>query len=200
MGSLEECISRNINRDEENYGTCRSGPYKLDELADDGAILTCGVYIDLNWIAAHMSQTPEESTDTSIGHRIAATKQNTGEGRSPGALAVEIDGWLCPLELHGDRDINDARHFTSQTGKRASDMGILPMTLTHYIKLVDWAGRMIRTGKRGRIPKGLPPILERLGFDMDKFVVRVRGMGELLGKKLAGPTTATEGAGSAPGH
>ena len=200
MGAFQECISRKINRDDENYGTCWSGPFKLDELADDAAILTCGVYIDLNWIAAQMAETPEESTDTSIGHRIAMLRQDGEAEDSAGELVVEIDGWLCPLELHEDRDVNDERHFTSQTGKRASDMGILPMTLMHYIKLLDWLGRLMRTGKRGRIPKGLPPILERLGFDTDGFVASVRGMAELLGKKLGGSTTAAEPSVSASGQ
>ncbi|MEZ6098548.1 MAG: hypothetical protein R3E01_06215 [Pirellulaceae bacterium] len=89
----------------------------------------------------------------SIGHRIAMLRQDGEAEDSAGELVVEIDGWLCPLELHEDRDVNDERHFTSQTGKRASDMGILPMTLMHYIKLLDWLSRLMRTGKRGRIPR-----------------------------------------------
>ncbi|MEZ6103495.1 MAG: hypothetical protein R3E01_31505 [Pirellulaceae bacterium] len=76
-------MSRKINRDDDNYGTYWSGAFKMDELPDDGAILMCGVYIDLNWIAAQMAQTPEESTDTSIGHLTshcgAKAEQRGGE-------------------------------------------------------------------------------------------------------------------------
>ncbi|MES9902226.1 MAG: transposase, partial [Sedimenticola sp.] len=40
---------------------------------------------------------------------------------------------------------------------------------------VDWAGRAIREGKRGAIPSGIPPILQRMGLEPDAFVNHLRG-------------------------
>ena len=36
------------------------------------------------------------------------------------------------------------------------------MTLDQYLQLLDWTGRQLRTDKRGSIPTGLDPMLERL--------------------------------------
>ena len=47
---------------------------------------------------------------------------------------------------------------------RASDQGVLPISLTKYLLLVDWTGRQLRPGKRGKIPDELPSILTRLGL------------------------------------
>jgi REP element-mobilizing transposase RayT len=41
----------------------------------------------------------------------------------------------------------------------------IPFGLTDYLKLVDWAGREIRHGKKGFISQHQPPILNRLGMD-----------------------------------
>ena len=38
-------------------------------------------------------------------------------------------------------------------------------TLSDYLKLLDWPGRQLRTGKRGSIPEHLAPILTRIGLD-----------------------------------
>ncbi len=40
----------------------------------------------------------------------------------------------------------------------------IPFKFKDYLELVDWAGRAIKTNKRGYIPSGMPPILTRLGM------------------------------------
>jgi hypothetical protein len=46
--------------------------------------------------------------------------------------------------------------------RRASDRGLLPMTVEAYLSLLDWSGRLLREGKPGAIPSELQPILDRL--------------------------------------
>lgn len=46
----------------------------------------------------------------------------------------------------------------------------LPLTLVHYLALVDWTGRQIRTNKRGYIDLNVSPILSRLGVDQSEWV------------------------------
>ena len=42
--------------------------------------------------------------------------------------------------------------------------------LADYLELVDATGRIIRNDKRGAIPSGLPPILERLNISLDSWL------------------------------
>ena len=39
-------------------------------------------------------------------------------------------------------------------------------SLTDYLELVDYTGRIIRPDKRGAIPINLPPILKRIDIDL----------------------------------
>jgi len=41
----------------------------------------------------------------------------------------------------------------------------IPFTLSDYLELVDWSGRIIREDKKGHIPEHLPDILQRLDID-----------------------------------
>ena len=47
--------------------------------------------------------------------------------------------------------------------------GTIPFTRNEYLKLVDWAGRMQRSDKRGFIASDQPPILERLGLQGTRY-------------------------------
>ena len=48
----------------------------------------------------------------------------------------------------------------------------LPFSLTAYIELVDWTGRIIRENKRGYIEKNLPPILQRLNIPPKQWITQ----------------------------
>ncbi|MET0067569.1 MAG: hypothetical protein ABW076_14575 [Candidatus Thiodiazotropha sp.] len=42
-----------------------------------------------------------------------------------------------------------------------------------YLKLVDWTGRSIRDDKKGAIPQSLMPIMQRLGVDLETWLVSI---------------------------
>lgn len=109
--------------------------YRFDSqaLLDDAALLQCVAYNDLNPIRAKMAKTPEASEYTSIKRR----------------LEVEIHK-LMPFWVSGQADLLD-------------HIDVIPFSFQDYLELVDWYGRAIIKGKRGSIPTGYPPILERLG-------------------------------------
>ena len=46
----------------------------------------------------------------------------------------------------------------------------IPCELRHYLELVDWSARAVVEGKRGSIPKNLPPILQRLKIDPAAYI------------------------------
>ncbi len=72
---------------------------------------------------------------------------------------------------------------------RASDQGFLPISLEHYVMLLDWTGRELRADKRGAIPEHLAPIMERLALNRSNWVEIVRGFGRLF-KQAAGRSTS----------
>ncbi len=72
------------------------------------------------------------------------------------------------------------------SGFRASDKGLLPMSLDDYLRLLDWTGRQVREDKRGAIPADLAPILERLGIVPEEFVETVTTFSRRF-PRLAGP-------------
>jgi len=59
------------------------------------------------------------------------------------------------------------------------------MSLDDYLRLLDWAGRQTRSGKRGPIPEDLAPILERLEIHPDEFLETVENFPRLF-PRLAG--------------
>jgi hypothetical protein len=61
---------------------------------------------------------------------------------------------------------------------RSSEHGFpLPLTRREYLELVDWSGRAVQPGKRGRVPDSSPPILERIGLKDDHWAREMRHYG-----------------------
>ena len=136
------------------------------------------MYVDLNPIRAGEVRTPEEASYSSASFRIRA-RADTQEGTGP---ERPVDRWLAPLTVLPDQ-LGDV---PCTSGFRASDKGLLSMSLDDYLRLLDWTGRQVREDKRGSIPADLTPILERLGIVPEEFMDTVE---EFSGRfpRLAGP-------------
>src|SRR5208283_4320707 len=99
------------------------------------------------------------------------------------------DGWLSPIELDERAEplttarpaLQVAAAATKRVGsrrpRRASDRGLLPMTLQSYLELLDWTGRQLRAGTRGVIPQGLESILDRLQVSAESWLETVAQFG-----------------------
>ncbi len=192
MGALCENTSRRCNREDGCTGSFWEGRFKCRALLDEAAITICGVYVDLNQVRAREAATPEASHFTSAYDRIQARLQR--ERGRPAGWAVEgiaedggpgPDDWLCQLPLEECPGADPALWTSSATGLRASDKGLLPMSLEQYLELLDWTGRQVRTDKPGAIPRQLAPILERLGINGQHYVEAVtycdRWFGHVMG-------------------
>ena len=193
MRCLCESIARQANAEDEVTGRFFEGRFKSVRLNDEASVLACMAYVDLNPVRAKMAETPEASEFTSVYQRIlaaaeaqaghtapagsagsATTQSDHASGRVESAAAdsPSPDRWLSPVEL--------AREHSHESGDlchRASNQGCVPISLSEYVELLDWTGRQIVNGNRGRIPLTLAPILERLGLDRSAWVETVRRFG-----------------------
>jgi hypothetical protein len=165
MSALSEYIARRANLEDDCTGRFFQGRFACREITSEGALLVCGMYVDLNQIRAGEARTPEESTHCSVALRLAADV----ESRSEDPNHVAPDQWLAPLTLQSDQ--LDEVPCTSSC--RASDKGLLPISLAEYASLLDWTGREVSGDKQGIIPPGLAPILERLNLEASEVPATV---------------------------
>ena len=174
MKCLKEPLSRLVNRQEKVQGAFFEGRFKSLAILDDGALLAVGAYIDLNPVAAGIAEAPETSKYTSIRQRVehveaqgqTAQLEAAGHGSVPSAgsraaqrPALEDSLWLCPIE--------DRRRLDS------SREGMLEgFSLGSYLLLVDYTGRLFRTGK-ATISAELAGIFDRLGSSAESWRARL---------------------------
>jgi hypothetical protein len=178
MAAFSEYIARRSNREDKCSGRFWEGRFACREITHEGALLVCGMYVDLNPIRAGESRTPEEARHTSAWFRIQA--RGRGGGKS-GSADPAADGWLAPLTLAADH-LGDV---PSASDRRASDRGLLSMSLDEYLELLDWCGRQLARGKWGTIPSQLAPILERLGVVAEELPRALNGFPRCF-RRLAG--------------
>jgi hypothetical protein len=191
MKALCEHISRRANIEENLSGTFFEERFCCRRLESDGAILVCGIYIDLNQIRAGEVLTPEDSIHTSAYDRIQARQERNeeadgeatvGQGlQLAAAQIVPADGWLCELTLDERAEAYRGAD-PSTTGLRASDKGLLPIRLDKYLALLDWTGRQIVAGAKGVIPSHFAPILERLGINRGMWLELITKFDKLFGR------------------
>ena len=189
MKCLAEPIARLGNKEEKVTGHFWEGRFKAQPLLDETAIAACMVYVDLNPIRAGIAKTPEASDFTSVRDRVA-DRQLAGDLSSADAQDVRIEhgrnaGWLAPVPLDPPR--KKVREKTNS--RRASNKGCLMMSLDQYLQLMDWTGRQLRTDKRGSIPTGLDPILERLQCSSESWVDLVKNFRKRFRVEIGLPTT-----------
>jgi len=148
MRTLNEGIARDANFEDGCTGRFWEGRFKSQALLDEKALAACMAYVDLNPIRAKMAETPETSDFTSAKRRIEAIReepdQNTPAQPKP----------LFPFVGYPHEDMPSGLAFRLQD----------------YLELLDWTGRQLRTGKRGMIEDTVPPILDRLNINPDKWL------------------------------
>jgi REP element-mobilizing transposase RayT len=160
MKCLNEHLARRANLEDHCTGKFWEGRFKSQALLDEAGLLTAMVYVDLNPIRADIAATPEESEYTSIYQRIRELRE-ANEQQADGAARVP----LRPFQSLG------AEHS-------------MPYRFDHYLQLVDWTGRAVRSDKRGAIDDRLPPIMQRLGIDGDAWRLAMRPRGNVFGRAM----------------
>ncbi|MEW8037535.1 MAG: alpha-amylase family glycosyl hydrolase [Candidatus Thiodiazotropha sp.] len=157
MRCMNENLAQHANAEDQCKGRFWEGRFKSQALLDEGALLICMSYVDLNPIRAGLAKTPEQSDFTSIQERIKAYAERQNSRKAKQSRRQQ------PAKLHPlktARDTKPTKH--------------IDFKLDDYLRLVDWTGRAIREDKRGAIPNDLAPILERVGLNSDAWLKSVK--------------------------
>ncbi len=173
MQLLNQAIARQANIEERCTGRFWEGRYKSHPLLTEEALLTAMAYVDLNPIRAKMADTPETSDHTSIKKRIQSNFElDRALTTNPDISAYYIQRF--PIKILSEFEGN-----VSSSIQR----GVL-FSFTDYLTLVDTTGRIHRQDKRGFIPAHLPSILDRLGIDIDEWLVNTQKFESVFYKKF----------------
>ena len=147
MRCLVEPIARRANREDGCTGRFWEGRYKCQALCDARAILAAMAYVDLNPIRAGMTDRLETSAYTSAAARIVQATTDPALATSP---LKPIAGSLRPA---------------------------FDITTADYLHILDWTGRQLAHGKRGRIAPDAPAILATIDRDGKRWTKRVDAFG-----------------------
>jgi hypothetical protein len=129
------------------------GRFKSQSLLDEGALLNCMSYVDLNLVRASIAEPTEDSEYTSIQERIKAYRQKQKPDK-----AEKLSPKLFPFKSVKSNELSNFIDFNEKD----------------YFRLVDWIGRAIRDDKKGSIPEDLLPILERLKLNPDTWLTSIK--------------------------
>ena len=147
MRCLVEPVARRANREDGCKGRFWEGRYKCQALCDERALLAAMAYVDLNPIRAGMADTLEGSTHTSIAERISAATIEP----------IRLSQPIRPI-------IGNLRPS-------------LALTTADYLHILDWTGRQLASGKRGRIKRNAPAILDVIDHGATRWAARVGAFG-----------------------
>ena len=213
MRILCQQIAMRANREDNEVGRFFQSRFRAVRLLDEQAILACAAYVDLNPIRAAVAETLESSDHTSVQRRIqaiqetvdhetvavssddvkAATTTNAVSSRKKRSSAAsrphvaKPDRFLAPLPLN--ENSSEVGPVLNPNRLRCSDKGFLPLSLADYFDLLDWTGRQLVRGKKGRIPKSIAPILRRLKLDRHGWCELVGKFGKRFFHVAGDPTT-----------
>jgi hypothetical protein len=199
MGTLCEHLARRFNRESRQRGTFWEHRFGCRRLEDEGAILLCGIYVDLNPIRAGEASTPEAARYTSAYRRIQGRARSESGPSAENSAGSAPDDWLCPLTIRED-DPDQLGAVPSRLPCRASDKGLLAICLEKYLELLDWTGRQVDSPHQGAIPASLEPILTRLGIRAEHWLESVRGFDRQFGHVVGSVARLREAAQRAGRH
>ena len=147
MRCLAEPIARRANREDACKGRFWEGRFKAQRLCDERALIAAMAYVDLNPIRAGIAQSLNASAHTSASARI--------------------------MQVRADREAL-RRRLGPILGVQRPSLGI---GTADYLQMIDWTGRQLAPGKRGRMAGEVPTCLKEIDPDPFRWTTRVRAIG-----------------------
>ncbi|MFT4902298.1 MAG: hypothetical protein ACI81V_001585, partial [Lentimonas sp.] len=181
MRCLNEPLARRANREDACSGRFWEGRFKCQRLLDEGAMLACMAYVDLNPVRARMAEGLEDSLFTSVYDRVVSQRavtrlQELGEVQAP--------------TYRQQQEIQREKQRTSQSGwlldLAGAESPFPAVSADYYLRLVEWTGQSLRDDKPGYIPVELEPVLDRFGLDAKNWCKNVKVYGSLF-HRVVGP-------------
>jgi REP element-mobilizing transposase RayT len=174
MGKLDEHIARLANAEDGCNGRFWQGRFKANALLDEGALLTCMAYVDLNPVRAGAAEGLEDSSWASIRQRLQEAAAALGqEGTKPSGEA----GTGAKDEPEPSQGPELAPMNDEERGGREP----LPLTLSQYIDLLRWTCGAARQEERGSGTAAPSGLVTRCGLEPDGWLAGVEGFGGLGG-------------------
>jgi len=147
MRCLAEPIARRANREDGCKGRFWEGRYKCQALCDERSVLAAMAYVDLNPVRAGVVNRVDASGHTCVAQRIESAR-------------------------------SEAAMLTRSLGPIAGDLRpSFALSVADYLQLLDWTGRALTAGKRGRVARDAPSILSVIDRDADRWATRVAAFG-----------------------
>lgn len=176
MRNMNETIARMANQEENCKGRFWEGRYKSQALLDDGALLTCMAYVDLNPVRASICDDLAKSDFTSIQQRLHEYAQNSSRVEPATAKYLE-EGAVAKQALVESLKLNKLPQQSLMPFCGSAHTSVnraLPFTYEDYFQLVDATGRLLREGKSGNISQNISSIVARFGLNPGKWLEHVR--------------------------
>jgi REP element-mobilizing transposase RayT len=156
MRCLDEHIARKANAEDDVTGRFWEGRFKCQLLDDEAALAAAMAYVDLNPVRAGIADSIETSDHTSVQARAKALRDDRSLADAP----------LRPIVGVGI-SVFTGEAFVSR----------LAISNRQYIEPVDFTGRQLKPGKRGKIDARRPSALSKLGLQADQWTGHVKGIG-----------------------
>ena len=156
MRCLNEWVARRANREDDCKGRFWEGRFRSQALLDNGALLACMSYVDLNPVRAQMATSLEQAEHTSIQRRLRAAKNARNHGPRPrgnkGAKKRGKKGHekAQPWAPAGLAPMEGERPDAAEPAREA-----LPISLEDYTALLEWTGRAVRCDPKTRREQGV---------------------------------------------
>ena len=181
MRELNQHIAVKANREEGISGAFFDGRFKSQFLADDFAVLTCMIYIDLNPVRAKVAKSIEDSIFTSGYDRMMAHTTQTNLNAIEKTKYKEEDSLtyhqkkeiniekkniqkanflspLAPKELKIETNNAQNNEINLLQNTTSAPKPFLSITTEKYLELLDATGRAYHKKKSGAIADKFAPI------------------------------------------
>ena len=174
MRAINEYIARKANGEDDTGGRFWESRFRCQPILDEGGLLTCMAYVDLNPIRAGVAKTLRGAAFTSVQERLRKRRALARDGdEEPGD---EQPPDLAPDSLAPFQD--QVSHSPRQP---------IPAGLDDYLALLQWTGRQVAPGKKGTLAKDPPELLAAHGFDPHSWLESLRDSRLAIATRLGSP-------------